>query len=49
MKETQNLDGMINYRLLKAQVSQQCLRNIDKDIKSYVKSIKEWSINKKKI
>ena len=30
MKETQNLDGMINYRLLKAQVSQQCLRNIDK-------------------
>lgn len=48
MKETQNLDGMINYRLLKTQVSQQCLRNIDKDIKSYAKSIKEWSINKKK-
>ena len=37
MKETKNLEGTINYRLLKAQVSQQCIRNIDKDIKSYVR------------
>ena len=37
MKETKNLEGTINYRLLKAQVSQQCIRNIGKDIKSYVR------------
>ena len=43
MKKTKNLEGTINYRLLKAQVSQQCIRNIDKDIKSYVRSIKNWS------
>lgn len=48
MKETKNLEGTINYRLLKAQVSQQCIRNIDKDIKSYVKSIKDWSRHKDK-
>lgn len=48
MKETTNLEGEINYRLLKAQVSQQCLKIIDKDIKSYIKSIKDWSKHKEK-
>lgn len=48
MKETKNLEGTINYRLLKAQVSQQCLINIDKNIKCYIKSIKNWSKNKEK-
>lgn len=48
LKETKNLEGDINYRKLKAQVSQQCLKLIDKNIKSYIKSIKDWSINKGK-
>lgn len=48
MQQTYNLDNEINYRLLKAQVSQQCLRQLDKNIKSYVKSIKDYSKNKSK-
>jgi len=48
MKEIYNLDGKINYRLLKAQVSQQILKLLDKDLKSYFKSIKDWSKNKDK-
>lgn len=43
-----NLEGTINYRLLKAQVSQQCLKTLNKNIKSYVKSIKDYSKNKSK-
>ena len=43
-----NLEGTINYRLLRAQVSQQCLKTLDKNIKSYVKSIKDYSKNKSK-
>lgn len=43
-----NLEGEINYRLLKAQVSQQCLKTIDKSVKSYIKSIKDWSKHKEK-
>jgi transposase len=39
MKNTKNLDGDINYRLLKAQCSQQVLRILDKNIKSYYKSV----------
>ena len=42
MQSTFNLEGEINYRLLKAQVSQQCLRVLDKNIKSYIKSIKDY-------
>lgn len=42
MQSTFNLEGEINYRLLKAQVSQQCLRILDKNIKSYIKSIKDY-------
>src|SRR5574344_1308782 len=48
MKEMVNLEGKINYRLLKAQVSQQCLKIIDKGVKSYIKSIKDWSKHKEK-
>ena len=40
-----NLNGEINYRKLKAQVSQQILKILDKDLKSYYKSIKDWKIN----
>ncbi len=48
MKTTANLDGAINYKLLKAQVAQQCIKQVDKDIKCYIKAIKEWSKNKGK-
>lgn len=37
-----NLEGDINYRLLKAQCSQQILKVLDKSLKGYFKSIKEW-------
>ena len=42
MKETQNLEGEINYRLLKAQVSQQILKVLDKNVKAYCKAIKDF-------
>lgn len=42
MKQTLNLNGECNYRLLKAQCSQQILRTLDKSIKAYCKSIKDW-------
>ena len=48
LKVTPNLEGEINYRKLKSQVSQQCLKLIDKNLKSYFKSIKDWSKDKNK-
>ena len=48
MKNKQNLDGNINYKLLKAQVSQQILMSLDKNIKSYFKSINDWKKNPSK-
>lgn len=49
MKETKNLDGEINYRLMpKAQSAQQCLKVLDKSLKSYFKSIKDWAKHKNK-
>lgn len=48
LQTTTNIEGTINYKLLKAQVSQQCLRSLDKNITSYVKSIKDYSKNKNK-
>lgn len=48
LQTTTNLEGQINYRLLKAQVAQQCLKALDKNIKSYIKSIKDYSKNKSK-
>ena len=48
LQNVTNLEGETNYRLLKAQVSQQCLRVLDKNIKSYVKSIKDYSKNREK-
>lgn len=45
MKNTKNLDGDINYRLLKAQCSQQVLRILDKNIKGYYKSIQDYKKN----
>jgi len=37
-----------NYKLLKAQTSQQILRTLDKNWKSFFESIKEWKINRQK-
>lgn len=48
LKVTPNLEGEINYRKLKAQVSQQCLKVLGKNVKSYVKSIKDYSKHKEK-
>lgn len=42
MKDTPNLEGEINYRLLKAQVSQQILKVLDKNVKAYCKVIKDF-------
>jgi putative transposase len=48
MQKEYNLENEINYKKLKAQVSQQILMTLDKDIKSYIKSIKDYSKNKSK-
>lgn len=42
MKATPNLEGETNYRLLKAQVSQQILKVLDKNVKAYCKAIKDF-------
>ena len=42
MKKTTNLEGECNYKLLKSQCSQQVLRVLDKNIKAFCKSIKDW-------
>lgn len=42
MKVTKNLEGTINYCLLKAQTSQQILRQLDKNWSSYFKALKEY-------
>lgn len=42
MKEAHNLEGAINYRLLKAQVSQQILKVLDRNVKAYCKAIKDF-------
>lgn len=46
MQNLTNLDGQVNYRFLKAQVAQQCLMLLDKNLKSYIKSIKRYSKDK---
>ena len=42
MKEVTSLEGTCNYKLLKSQCSQQILRVLDKNIKAYCKSVKDW-------
>lgn len=42
IKSVTNLEGECNYKLLKSQCSQQILRVLDKNMKSYCKSIKDW-------
>lgn len=42
LQKTYNLEGTINYRLLKAQVSQQTLKLVASAMKSYFKAIKDY-------
>ena len=42
IKGVTNLEGEYNYKLLKSQCSQQILRVLDKNMKAYCKSIKDW-------
>jgi len=48
MKQTLNLENNINYKLLKAGVSQQILKKLDKNFVSFFKSIKDYVTNKSK-
>jgi len=41
MKQTVNLEGKINYRMLKAGVSQQILRRLDRDYRSFFSLLKK--------
>lgn len=45
MKTVTNLENEINYKKLKAGVSQQTLRRLDKNFKSFFKTIKDWKKN----
>lgn len=42
MKEKTNVEGQVNYKLLKAQCSQQTLKLLEKDIKSFYRAIQTW-------
>ena len=42
LKNTPNLEGTINYRLLKAQVAQQTLKLVSQNMTSFFKLIKDW-------
>lgn len=48
MPTVTNLEGNVNYRLLKSHTAQYCLKQLSNSIDGYVKSIKEWSKNKEK-
>ena len=45
MKQVSNLEGEINYKLLKAKVSQQTLRRLDKNFKSFFKCTMDFQKN----
>jgi putative transposase len=48
MKQKTNLENEINYKKLKAGVSQQILRKLDKNFSSFFRSISDWKNNKSK-
>jgi len=48
MKQVENLDGKINYRLLKSKVAQQTLRRVDKNFKSFFNATQDFKKNPKK-
>jgi putative transposase len=45
MKQVENLEGEVNYRLLKSKVAQQTLRRLDKNFKSFFQSYQDWVKN----
>jgi len=48
MKQVHNLEGEINYKLLKAKVSQQILRRLDKNFKSFFVATQDFKKNPSK-
>ena len=48
MKQVENLEGEINYRLLKSKVAQQTLRRVDKNFKSFFNASKDFHKNPNK-
>ena len=45
MKQVTNLEGEVNYRLLKSKVAQQTLRRVDKNFKSFFVATKDFNKN----
>ncbi|MEN8220907.1 MAG: transposase [Pseudomonadota bacterium] len=45
MKKVENLEGKVNYKLLKAKVAQQTLRRLDKNFKSFFSCHKDFQKN----
>jgi putative transposase len=48
MKQVENLEGEVNYRLLKAKVAQQTLRRLDKNFKAFFKANQDFKNNPQK-
>jgi len=48
MKQVTNLEGEINYRLLKSKVSQQILRKLDKNFKGFFRAFQDFKKNPSK-
>lgn len=48
MKQVTNREGAVNYKLLKAKVSQQILRRLDKNFKSFFNAYKDYQKNPSK-
>jgi len=48
MKQVENLEGDVNYKLLKAKVAQQTLRRLDKNFKSFFKTHQDFQTNPSK-
>ncbi len=48
MKQVENLEGEINYKLLKAKVAQQTLRQLDKNFKGFFRAIQDFKKNPSK-
>jgi putative transposase len=48
MKQVANLEGEINYKLLKAKVAQQTLRRVDQNFKSFFQASKDFNKNQSK-
>jgi len=48
MKQVENLEGEINYKLLKAKIAQQTLRKLDKNFKGFFRAIQDFKKNPSK-